>query len=1732
MEHFPQGRKSGHARYRHVIAFAAGVAIAVAGVCAVFALALTLPSTRAVVVRAVAATYLSMKGFHLERADIAIGGGVLDARDIIVTDGSRPFLDASELRVTYGVRGRAFGVSSVKVVHPRLFVHRAADGSYDIARLFGGGGTTSTAASGAPLRATIDVIDGSVYVVSDSAPTARVIELRRVMVSARVDQGGRSSGDASLAFAGASSGSGVTATFDENDVARIGQARILVRGAPLAPLVDVPVSSSAFVVERGVADLKLDAYAVGWDPQMGPQWRFLGAGAVRDGALRTLPLAKPVTGIAGRLSVFDGTLEFEDLRASAGGVPLAAAGSVELFPDLRLGLRVRADGELARVRELLPFSSKLPLAGDVGLGVAVDGPPSSPHANIELQGKRRVRYGGVPVDGLGMTAYYHDGHVALQSITARYGSATIGGDGDVDLTANPVSGQFIVAARAPSRDIPLVADIETRGTTAALVALDGPLLRLSGSGFAATSGGEQRMRAQVLAGPDGLAFSSQLVDRVGGDLVALGELGHAVSSPAAIDLYATRYHARLNGRSVSPAGLTTHGLGLPKGSAVVNGYAVMRGAASMPASAVRMSADSLKIGDLSLGHMAVDAHGQGGALRIDRLAIDGPGVHVASSGVARIAPERANGIGIAAALKGRAHGDLSRLSASGAAHGSVDASFGAIAHGPTWIADVAAISPDHSVEVGGVPVGDVRAVLGGEGGQLVVYGASGDVAGGHVDAQGTLPGRASGSLSVAVRGVDLAHQHAIALPVASGAVVAIGHVGGTASAPDVSGAAALSGSEFDGVPLAGDSVVAYRDGSVDLNAARVVGAGSVAEMNGRVDGLTTGSPQVAIDASVPAADLETLSGALTKSSPVGGIASGRFRASGALGDPNIAGTFDVGAGTVRGVGFTDLHAAVDASRGGVAVSDGGVTFGSSRIALSGSLSGSGTALHASSAYVDLNDFNDFFDGKDVLEGHGSLDVAISNVAGDNDASGSFSLADASVSGVPLGVVEGRVSRTGGDLGIEMTQNSAVSTSKVAVLVPTQTGRSPTVSVRGSVQRVDMGALAPYVGLEDDRLRGVAHGSFAGMTSSGDVSGGLTFGVSGASVHGIAIEQASGGVELEHRALAVRDLHVAIDGASATVNGSLDAHRSIRAHADVAVSDLSKLAAFAPHPMPVSGSATASIDASGGLYEPALRARVNASQGQVRHVKFDSIGAVAKFERGMLTTNGSVQLAHGRGTVSFDGSVPIQTKPFRIGPNDRAIAFDARLDRIGVGALTPLMSGDVAAAGRADGTVSVRGSAGRPTVAGSLQLRNVSVSSKYDRVPLTGLGATVDFSNDAVVLRRLHAAVGSGALDARGSAHIVPATAIRHYASLQYAFGAQLHGAQVDVPDVLKGTVDAQLGMTKAGAVPYLYGGMQFSHTTIPFATILALASNHKASPGNSASLPGLPPVRPHHIVVYGGSVFGDDLDHVERPTPPPATPSAIAVVPSSVGLNVRVVAGQDVGVSGILNVIGKGEVDVGGTTSAPTLDGVLTAVRGQAGFLNTNFELVDGRVMFNKRQGLMPDIAADAITHTEDADITVSTYGRIDNLHTDVTSDPPMDRGAVVASLLHVPQINSALASSHGEPQSAFGESPGNLVSGAIAGQILGALNIGLEQVFNLEEVDFGLDPFGRPTLEVRKQVSPRAYTLYRTTFSVPPAQALGIAYQVRRALQVELTQSQTTPGALGTYALPQTSLLVKLTFH
>ncbi len=1701
----------------------------IAAFVAVIAAGFAVPATRGSVVRAALSLYLSTKGLRLDSADIEMGHGLLTARSVAISEAGQPFLSSDRVSVAYGAPDRELGISAIRIDRPHLTVRRAADGSYDVARLFGGGGGGN--GSHAPLRASLAVTQGRVDVLNPFSPEkgGRAVALDDVALTATIDQGAISRGVASMRLLAGARSAPVTAGFMENDASRVGRASIALRDAALAPVVDLLVSSSAFAIQDGTADIAVHAYAAGWDPSAGPQWHVIGSGDIRDAVVRTLPLSVPIRGVRGPLAIFDGTLEFPGLRGAASGVPIAAAGFVELLPDQRLGLRVDASGPLARVRTWLPVTKELPLRGPIALAASLAGAPGQPHVDIELRG-RSLQYGAVPIDDLRTDFYYHDGHVAVRDTHARYGRAAIFGYGDIDLTASPVAGQFVTLLRTPSAGVPWVADVESKGITSASLVLSGPLMRLAGSGFGITSGGEQRIRAEAVASQNGLAVASIVQDHRGGELFANGALDRTGERPVNADIFARAYAVRLNGARVELSGMTRGAVGLPQASGALTGYASVRGTLAHLLGAVRVTGREVAVGGQPIGNVYVGAAGTGDAFKIARLAVDGPQARLESDGVARLVPRAGGRNDVAAALEGTAHVDAGASPLARFVRGRADAGFDALIDGGTWVASVDAMGPGATVM--GTPVHGVRAVIGRSGQSVVVYGASADAAGGHIDALGTLPGAAAGDLALSARDVDAGALRAAGVPLTRGTVVALAQVSGTAQRPAVDAAAALEDATYAGHPLSGDAQAVYRAGAVQVRGGRIVAAGSVANVDGTIEGVNSPGATLALDASVPEADLGALGAAAGGVSPVGGVASAQLHATGTIAQPVITGEVASDVGTLRGVTYTGMRAALTAGRGSIDIRSGGVTFGGSRVAVQGDIDTSGADLRVMSPHVDLNDFNDFFNGKDVLEGHGAVDVTISTHPAERATTGAFRLADAAVMDVPLGDVTGRLHPVGRDVGIAVRQRSAIADSSLdLVLSP----RLPATSVRasGTVDRLDLGALSPYVGLEDQRIAGIARAQLHGSLSARDTRGDVAFVVDRASVRGRAVKTAAGEVAFSRAATTVRSLRLVVDGAEVRASGTLHRDRTIDAHAVANVTDLHALEQYSTRPISMYGSAVASVDARGPIAKPSVRAKLDAGRGAVENVAFDSVQADAALQRGNIIAHGGVNLSDGHGTLRFGATLPVQTTELRIGPNDRPISIDAAAGAFGVAALDPFLHQNAATRGTLDGSVAVRGTVGKPLLSGKLALRDVSVSSKYDRVPITGLNADLDFANDRVDVSRLHGVVGSGTIDFAGSAHVVPATAFRPSAGVQYAFHARLAHADVDVPDYLTGSVDGALGLTKSGAVPYLYGTVGFQNTTVPFASILALASGRSSGPQPGASFPGLPPLQPHHIVVYAGSVFGDDLDHVLRPTPPPTPePKTVALLPHAVALGLHVSAGKDVGVTGLLNVTGTGTLNVTGDTTAPQIAGTLTAVRGRAGFLSTQFDLLDGFLTFHPKEGLIPTVSADAITRTEDADITVSVYGRVDQLHTDLQSDPPMNQEAIVATLLRIPQLNSALASSQGVQQSSFGISPQNVVTGALAGQILGALNIGLERVFNLEEVTFGLDPLGHPTLELRKQVSPRSYTLYRTTFTVPPAQAFGIAYQVRRALQVEFTQSQTTPGALATYAVPQTSIQVKVTFH
>ncbi|MDQ2817649.1 MAG: hypothetical protein M3T49_05485, partial [Candidatus Eremiobacteraeota bacterium] len=401
-------------------ALAAGLLLVI-----LLAVGVGLEGPRSAIVRSGLSIYLNTRGLHLQRGDLRLGGGELRARDLVIAERNGPTLfSAAALRVRYSFHGTSAAIEAVDVQRPYLAVRREANGTFNLTNLFGTGpaGPAGPAKQGPPMRMRVTVRDGRVDMLNPTSPLpiARGFTLSGLNVNALIDQGRRSHGDLAAVISAAGVARPLRAVFVENDLTRLGTISAHVTDVPLAPIVDLLVNTPAFVVEHGRADVAIEVYALGWAEAAGPAWQVSADIALRDGALKVVPLLVPARELSGKLHYSGGSLSLDGVTGTAAGVPLLALGSLQILPSARLAVRVDAQGPAERVRKLLAFSRSLPLGGTLALQARVSGPVTNPHVRVGFVSAAGLRFGGGPAAPVAGTLYYHHGHVTLTDVAADY----------------------------------------------------------------------------------------------------------------------------------------------------------------------------------------------------------------------------------------------------------------------------------------------------------------------------------------------------------------------------------------------------------------------------------------------------------------------------------------------------------------------------------------------------------------------------------------------------------------------------------------------------------------------------------------------------------------------------------------------------------------------------------------------------------------------------------------------------------------------------------------------------------------------------------------------------------------------------------------------------------------------------------------------------------------------------------------------------------------------------------------------------------------------------------------------------------------------------------------------------------------------------------------------------------------------------------------------------------------
>ncbi len=1721
---------------------------AVIGVAAVIALAallglmLAFPGGRTKLVGLGLRFVLWQRGYHLASGDLNLQAGSLRIENLHVTD-DRGELIFSVKHVALdfdsgGLLGhgdRKFGMRRLLLDQPRMLLIRRDDGSWNFEGLRGGG-NAAPAATTTPLpqpapgnmwRVRIIIQRGAIEVLDPQAVVtlAKQFSFDDISATFSLDQGARSDGSLSATLRTVRGAAVLRGRLLEDDRVSYGQATLDAAGVPIAPLIDGFAPTRSFVVERGSADIHLQAYTVGDAAGAPHAWHVSGDGVLRAGQLRTLPLVVPLRDLQGRLHYQDGLLSTQQLTGFVAGVPLRAYGAIRLLGGVRLALAVTQRGSLERERSLFAFSRGKPVNGPFAAAIRIDGPVDDIHVAGSFQANDAA-YAQALLRSLHGSLYYSQGHVTVNAFDLASSGAKVWAGGDFDVRSPDIQTMVLVQAQSPAGSLPYAANINPTGSAQLVATFAGPVANLSGGGYAQlVRGNGSSLRTFFNADLQHLSLGPLLYRSRNGDLWVGTTVARTTGRLASFSGEIIASHAGLHvrGGRVALADVRDVSASLPSLDTTLDGAALIDGDGVRPDIAVDLRASPLVVQGVEFGSATLVAGGAEGRVHVARATLRGPSANATVHGDLLVSRRLAVS---AAVVQGDGSANLAAFAPALPTlqpQGQVNGTFSAAFFATGFLAGAQAHSANASIA--GVSLRGGSIVVDRSGATTSLL-ANADAAGSAVWALGQISNSGARSnprahLEAFTPRLDLSAVKSLGTPLRDGTAVGFATLDGALSAPNGT-AAAVVRSSFANAPLSGDLDVRYAGTTLRSNASRVVYAGNRATIDGSVSGagqVGSGTQQLALDVTVRNGDLAGFNRVTRRSAPLTGSYNATVHVGGSASLPLVDGSVEAAVGTIRGVTFNELRGRLHASPGAVALSNASLDLGRSEFAFDGNASRRTFHIKATSSHVDMTDFNDFFGGADVFAGTGDFNLEVARNGGFAWA-GKLVLDNAAIRDYPLGDIDAIFNSKHGALAATISQNGAVGAADIAgtaLFRPTSAGLpnlwTATYRLKAKLRNVDLAAALPLIHQENLGLSGRldAEGQMTGTLRN--PVGSATIALHGGHLRHTAIDALNAGLSSDAAGVTLTHGDVTLPYLSATAQGryTFEGQR-LALRGALRAADLAAAAKEMGLPGSLGGSAVADVSISGTLSRPLASASVNAGRATVYGIAFDSANINATYAPGAISIgNTSLVFAGNRGRLSINGELPLQLQPLALGPKNRPVELTMQAAKIDLSVLNPLIGRYASLTGNLNAGATISGNAGNPIGKGTAQIRYASVHSPMQTVPVTNLNADIGFDRDAITLRSLTAKAGNGAIEAQGAAHIVPAAGLRSNAGIQFWSRIGLHGAQVDVPGWIRGTLDGQLSMTRSGPTPYVEGSVALSSATIPFSAIYDLASGGAASAQAApAQAPGVPPLRPGHTIVYGGSAWGSKLQTQTLTSIGVATPAPSGVALPPVDVKIALTAGKDVHVRGgnAIDLTAAGGLVIGGNLRAPTLEGQFYAVRGQVGYFDTNFRLVSGTVTFDPLAGLLPTMDVTAVTNVSGAEITLHITGRVDNLNTELSSNPQMSRDEIVATLLHAPQLATLTGSNPGQAQTTLTQTAQSYFNAQLSRSLLYPFESALAQQLNIESVSFIFDARGNVALEVRKRFTNSISAVYQTTLSVPVTQSYGVSYRLRDYLSLDLVEA------------------------
>jgi hypothetical protein len=1640
-----------------------------------------------------------MTGYRLHIGALHATQTRLVLRDIHVRRRGDRVADVAEIDVDYVLRDllpggkRRYGLAGLTVVQPHVFIIRRADGTFNVK--LPEGKPARPQAPGTPLLMRVRVAGGSLDLIDEQNldPSAQHQHIANLRVVANIDTGGLTRYRIDGALIDEAHAYPLRAQAAVDMKRGYAMQRISALQLPIRALGNFLINSDVALLQRGeLRNLDVRLYALNIRPGIPFAYHLAGGAQLSGIGVKLDVLTQPVEDLNGPIIFDDDAIVSPKITGRIGTTPLALAGGMYNFaqPQFRLAVQTRED--LRVLHRDFNFLRTEPLAGPIAANCLLEGAISEPLILADAWASH-VSYRTIPIRNFQATIAYHAGVVFAGAVKADVGGVHTRVAARFLVGGKDVDSEAALAADAPPGRMPYLDRITPAAATHITLIGSGTNLLLDTHGVLTAAGGGESVSTTFALNPQGVGELGPFIVRQPGggiDGAFIMDREHGTSA----------LWANARGLRLYPAnpGAAIAGVDLPPFPPIAGRFDGKIIGIDVAERLILLGAGSTTAGNF-LGVPIAQARAEFGG-PIDHLALAGIDARGEFGHFVGRGALRAPGFAFDGNLDGTFEG-MRRWTGDLGAFGKIRGPIAVISDGTRTLVQTPGVNLKDA-RIHGVPLQHIAGTFAVEPTRIVVYAADADVAGGRAVARGN----SIDGIRLATSRIDAARLRGAGAPFQRGEIVGIGalRLSASESQPSFTASIALQDGAIRGQRIDGSANITLDNSGIAVGAAAVNVDRAFGFVDGKVSDLG-GTPQYDVRAQIGYAELATFAGALPAHVPyLNGFLGGDVQLHGSGKSPQATALLHIPIGSVNGLNFEDMSAKVGFDRG-VINADGNVTVGSTR-AKFGIATGDGFRAQIDANAANLADFNDFFPVAGTFAGTGSVHAHFvrknGNVASDGNVNlvglrySRFSFGDTSASWDGAGGTMNakfHVAGSGGslDAGGHVVVPRGVSLLKLA--------RAAELDLHGSVRDFDLNTWLPALGytvpvLGHVNASAAVRGHYPGLDVNfdGEMDDARIGRVDIDRVHLAADAQGGPNVGLHAQ---ISSAEIAIDGVDVKGSGSFGSRPgdpisfNMSAHAAHLNEFIERTTG---KNYDVDGVGDVQITVRGKTSQPAAAATFALTPLRLGQLTIPSFTGTATIDRERLAlSDATVNLPNGK--ITLNGGVPLMLGPRGVPPS-LPLSFDLALADIGLDQFAVLAPPKTKLAGTVNGSVQVRGTVGEPRLLGGIDLVGGAYSGPVETRPVSDVSASLAFNETSATLSRLDAEIGGGSLTGSGTLELPTASGSPPHYDASFA----LNGIRLAFPGY--GSFRGDGSLTLEGAPPgspgSLGGELRISEASIPLNDFL------KASEAPGAATFNLAPAVKPAVAARSSAMQG-------LPIPPWL---------ADLGLNLRIAFGNNVRIrSPILDIGGKGAVQIAGKLSDPTLDGEFSATPGGSLFLNRAFKLQEASVRFAPQNGISPVLYARATTQIQQysgyqpIDVTVTAQGVIPDIKLSYASNPPYDEATIVGLLFNATALGASVGTLNSFaptnnillPPNAFEQTPAgtfalsqeasSLINAQFTARLLAPVEQGIGSAFGLSDLAINVAPSGNVGVQARQLLGNNVSALYGTSLQYPYRMTFGL---------------------------------------